>query len=64
MDDTIYMLLTGTDINQGTSFCSSYCGWHTYYTQADGVKVKFLWTGEGLETQSWQLACATVVCTA
>jgi hypothetical protein len=46
--DTIYMLLTGTDIMQGTSasgFCNSYCGWHTYFTQANGVNVKYGWAG-------------------
>lgn len=47
--DTLYMLLTGSDITQGSSgssFCKQYCGWHTYYPQTGGVNVKYLWAGK------------------
>lgn len=47
--DTLYMLLTGPDIGQGTSgnaFCTQYCGWHTAYYKSGVGYIKYLWAGK------------------
>ena len=40
----VYFVLTSSDVNESSGFCTSYCGWHTYGTIA-GSNIKFAFIG-------------------
>lgn len=42
----IYMVLTSSDVNETSGFCTQYCGWHTYSTTIVGsVIIKYAFVG-------------------
>jgi len=42
----IYFVLTSSDVNETSGFCTKYCGWHTYDTySSSGVNVKYAFVG-------------------
>ena len=45
--DVVYLVLTHPDVTLD-GFCSSYCGWHTYYTNGAST-YKFGMIGGGLQ---------------
>lgn len=38
----VYFVLTSSDVNETSGFCTQYCGWHTYYGSGAGVKYAFV----------------------
>jgi Phosphate-induced protein 1 conserved region len=40
----LYMVLTSSDVNETTGFCTQYCGWHTHGTIA-GSDIKYAFVG-------------------
>ena len=40
----IYFVLTSSDVNETSGFCTSYCGWHTYGT-VSGSTIKYSFVG-------------------
>jgi hypothetical protein len=40
----IYFVLTSSDVNETTGFCTVYCGWHTFGT-INGADIKFSFVG-------------------
>ncbi len=40
----IYFVLTSSDVNETSGFCTRYCGWHTYGTVA-GTNIKYSFVG-------------------
>ena len=43
--NAIYFVLTSSDVNETSGFCSKYCGWHTNYNRADGANIKYSFVG-------------------
>lgn len=44
----IYFVLTSSDVNESSGFCTQYCGWHTHsstLTSASGRDVKYAFVG-------------------
>lgn len=50
----IYFVLTSSDVNESSGFCTQYCGWHTYGTIA-GSNIKYSFVGNANRCLS---ACA------
>ncbi len=42
--NAVYFVLTSSDVNETSGFCSSYCGWHTYGT-VTGTTVQYSFVG-------------------
>lgn len=42
--NAIYFVLTSSDVNERSGFCTKYCGWHTNATMS-GVNVKYSFVG-------------------
>jgi hypothetical protein len=40
----IYFVLTSSDVNESSGFCTQYCGWHTYGTLGSS-KIKYAFVG-------------------
>ena len=40
----IYLVLTGTNVTASSGFCTSYCGWHTHFSNG-GVDIKYSFVG-------------------
>jgi hypothetical protein len=40
----IYMVLTSSDVNETSGFCTQYCGWHTFST-IGGKSIKYAFVG-------------------
>jgi hypothetical protein len=40
----VYFVLTSSNINETSGFCTSYCGWHTHAT-INGVDIKYSFVG-------------------
>jgi Phosphate-induced protein 1 conserved region len=40
----IYMVLTSSDVNETSGFCTQYCGWHTFATLG-GKSIKYAFVG-------------------
>jgi hypothetical protein len=40
----VYFVLTSSDVNETSGFCTQYCGWHTYGT-VSGTNVKYAFIG-------------------
>jgi hypothetical protein len=45
--NAIYLVLTSSDVNETSGFCSQYCGWHTYTTSLNSAKtpIKYAFVG-------------------
>jgi len=44
--NAIYFVLTSSDVNETSGFCTSYCGWHTYSTTIAGsTNIKYSFVG-------------------
>jgi hypothetical protein len=41
----IYFVLTSSDVNENSGFCTQYCGWHTYGTTTNGLAIKYAFVG-------------------
>jgi hypothetical protein len=50
----IYMVLTSSDVNETSGFCTQYCGWHTFST-IGGKNIKYAFIGNANRCLS---ACA------
>jgi len=50
----IYMVLTSSDVNETSGFCTQYCGWHTFST-IGGRNIKYAFVGNANRCLS---ACA------
>jgi hypothetical protein len=50
----VYFVLTSSDVNESTGFCTKYCGWHTHGTYS-GTDIKFAFIGNAARCPS---ACA------
>jgi hypothetical protein len=45
-DNGIYFVLTSSDVNESSGFCTQYCGWHTHSTTIVGGKdIKYAFVG-------------------
>jgi hypothetical protein len=44
--DAIYMVLTSSDVNETSGFCTAYCGWH-YFAPFNGTTIKYSFVGNG-----------------
>ena len=42
--NAIYLVLTSSEINASSGFCTQYCGWHSY-TTVSNIKVKYAFIG-------------------
>jgi len=42
--NAVYFVLTSADVDEGTGFCTSYCGWHTAANRS-GTDLKFAFIG-------------------
>jgi hypothetical protein len=42
----VYFVLTSSDVNESSGFCTSYCGWHTHGTISN-TDIKFSFVGNG-----------------
>jgi hypothetical protein len=42
--DAVYFVLTSSDVNETSGFCTKYCGWHTH-ASISGVDVKYSFVG-------------------
>lgn len=42
--NAVYFVLTSSDVNETSGFCTQYCGWHTYGT-VNGINVKYAFIG-------------------
>jgi len=42
--NAVYFVLTASDVNETSGFCTQYCGWHTHATIA-GTDIKFAFIG-------------------
>jgi hypothetical protein len=41
--NAVYFVLTSSDVNETSGFCTQYCGWHTYSTiQGSNIKYAFI----------------------
>jgi len=43
--NAIYFVLTSSDVNATSGFCTQYCGWHTNYTRSNGTSIKYSFVG-------------------
>lgn len=43
--NAVYFVLTSSDVDEGSGFCSQYCGWHSYANR-NGSAVKFSFVGD------------------
>ena len=44
LSNAVYFVLTSSDVNETSGFCTKYCGWHTHGT-INGVNVKYAFVG-------------------
>ena len=42
--NSIYFVLTSSDVNETSGFCTKYCGWHTHGT-IGGADIKYSFVG-------------------
>jgi len=42
--NAVYFVLTSSDVNETSGFCTQYCGWHTYGT-ISGANIKYSFVG-------------------
>lgn len=52
--NAIYLVLTSSDVNETSGFCTKYCGWHTY-TSINNRQIKYAFVGNANRCLS---ACA------
>jgi hypothetical protein len=43
--NALYFVLTSSDVNATSGFCTNYCGWHNNYTRSNGANIKFSFVG-------------------
>jgi hypothetical protein len=43
--DGVYFVITSSDVNETSGFCTNYCGWHTYGSITGGRHVRYSFVG-------------------
>lgn len=51
----VYFVITSSDVNETSGFCTQYCGWHTYGNISSGQHVRYSFVGNAKRCLS---ACA------
>ncbi len=41
----VYLVLTSSDVNESSGFCTQYCAWHTYGQTSGGKLIKYAFVG-------------------